>query len=63
MTNPRSHAELATLRKLAQDLAASRKERASSLHLLAAIAADPSPAGELLRDRRLDQEGLLKGGP
>ncbi|HLM75577.1 MAG TPA: Clp protease N-terminal domain-containing protein, partial [Polyangiaceae bacterium] len=62
MTNPRSHAELATLRKLAQDLAASRKERTSSLHLLAAIAADPSPAGELLRDRRLDQEGLLKVG-
>lgn len=62
MTNPRSHAELATLRKLAQDLATSRKERASSLHLLAAIAADPSPAGELLRDRRLDQEGLLKTG-
>ena len=62
MTNPRSNAELATLRKLAHDLAVARKERASSLHVLAAIAADAGPAGELLRDRRLDQDGLLKVG-
>ncbi|WP_437723985.1 AAA family ATPase [Sorangium sp. So ce861] len=60
MTSPRSHAELVTLRKLAQDLAAQRKERLSSVHLLAAIALSGGPAAELLRDRRLDDEALLK---
>ncbi|WP_437688877.1 AAA family ATPase [Sorangium sp. So ce176] len=60
MTSPRSHAELVTLRKLAQDLAAQRKERLSSVHLLAAIALRGGPAAELLRDRRLDDEALLK---
>ncbi|XYH97414.1 AAA family ATPase [Sorangium sp. So ce1128] len=60
MTSPRSHAELVTLRKLAQDLAAQRKERLSSVHLLAAIALRGGPAADLLRDRRLDDEALLK---
>jgi ATP-dependent Clp protease ATP-binding subunit ClpC len=60
MTSPRSHAELVTLRKLAQDLAARRKERLSSVHLLAAIAAKDGPAGDLLRERRLDEEAVLK---
>ncbi|APR82177.1 ATP-dependent Clp protease ATP-binding subunit ClpA [Minicystis rosea] len=60
MTNARSQAELVTLRKLAQDLATSRKERLTSIHLLAAIAASNGPAGDLLRDRRLDDETLLK---
>ncbi|MGK3998530.1 AAA family ATPase [Sorangium sp. So ce1024] len=60
MTSTRSHAELVTLRKLAQDLAAQRKERLSSVHLLAAIALRGGPAAELLRDRRLDDEALLK---
>ncbi|WP_437576821.1 AAA family ATPase [Sorangium sp. So ce887] len=60
MTSPRSHAELVTLRKLAQDLAAQRKERLSSVHLLAAIAMSGGPAADLLRDRRLDDEALLK---
>ncbi|WP_441290219.1 AAA family ATPase [Sorangium sp. KYC3313] len=60
MTSPRSHAELVTLRKLAQDLAAQRKERLSSVHLLAAIALSGGPAADLLRDRRLDDEALLK---
>jgi ATP-dependent Clp protease ATP-binding subunit ClpC len=60
MTQARSHAELVTLRKLAQELASQRKERVTSVHLLAAIAAEPGPASELLRERRLDQEGLLK---
>ncbi|WP_437896444.1 AAA family ATPase [Sorangium sp. So ce124] len=60
MTSPRSHAELVTLRKLAQDLAAQRKERLSSVHLLVAIAMSGGPAADLLRDRRLDDEALLK---
>jgi ATP-dependent Clp protease ATP-binding subunit ClpC len=60
MTHARSHAELVTLRKIAQELASQRKERMTSVHLLAAIASEPGPASELLRDRRLDAEGLLK---
>src|SRR4051794_37027981 len=60
MTTARSQAELVTLRKLAQDLATARKERLTSVHLLAAIAASPGAAGDLLRDRRLDDEVLLK---
>jgi ATP-dependent Clp protease ATP-binding subunit ClpC len=60
MTQSRSQAELVTLRKLAQDVAASRKERMTSVHLLAAIAASAGAAGELLRERRLDDEVLLK---
>src|SRR5689334_6328324 len=60
MTQARSHAELVTLRKLAQDLATARKERMTSVHLLAAIAASEGAAGELLRERRLDDEVLLK---
>ncbi|AUX27220.1 endopeptidase ATPase [Sorangium cellulosum] len=60
MTSTRSHAELVTLRKLAQDLAGQRKERLSSVHLLAAVAMRGGPAADLLRDRRLDDEALLK---
>ena len=60
MTPARSQAELVTLRKHAQDLAAARKERMTSIHLLAAIAASTGAAGELLRERRLDDETLLK---
>jgi ATP-dependent Clp protease ATP-binding subunit ClpC len=60
MRNSRSQAELVTLRKHAQDLATARKERVTSVHLLAAIAAGEGPAGELLRDRKLDEDVLLK---
>jgi len=58
--NARSHAELVTLRKIAHDIAAARKERMTSVHLLAAVAQGEGPAGDLLRDRRLDAEALLK---
>lgn len=57
-----TQADLVTLRKLAQDLAASRKERPTSVHLLAAIASREGQAGELLRERRLDADSLLKAG-
>jgi ATP-dependent Clp protease ATP-binding subunit ClpC len=60
MTQARSQAELVTLRKIAQDLATARKERMTSVHLLASIAGSSGPAGDLLRDRRLDEEALLK---
>src|SRR5580700_7945625 len=70
MTSARSQAELVTLRKLAQETAAARKERMTSVHLLAAIATGAGPAGVLLRERRLDEDTLLKasrsfddGGP
>ncbi len=52
--------ELVALRKLAEDLASRRKERLSTCHLLAAIAARPSSAGDLLAEKRLGTEVLLK---
>lgn len=60
MAGQRSESELLSLRKLAQELASSRKERITSGHLLAAIASRPSLAAELLRDRKLGPEVLLK---
>ena len=52
--------EVALLRRLAEDLAKRRGERATTAHLLAAIASKPSSAAELLRERRLDADVLLK---
>ncbi|MGO9838412.1 MAG: AAA family ATPase [Polyangiaceae bacterium] len=59
MSGPRE-SELATLRKLAEDLAKGRGERATTGHLLAAIASNGSGAADLLKERRLDAEVLLK---
>jgi ATP-dependent Clp protease ATP-binding subunit ClpC len=56
----RSERELVALRRLAEELAARRKEKAGTGHLLAAIAQEPSLASDLLRERRLDVEVLLK---
>jgi len=52
--------ELATLRKLAEELAKGRGERVTTGHLLAAIASNTNSAADLLRERRLDAEVLLK---
>ena len=52
--------ELVALRKLAEELARGRTERTTTGHLLAAIASGPSSASELLGERRLDSEVLLK---
>jgi ATP-dependent Clp protease ATP-binding subunit ClpC len=52
--------ELATLRKLADDLAKNRNERVTTGHLLAAIASQTGAAADLLKERRLDAEVLLK---
>ena len=56
----RSERELVAIRRLAEELAARRKEKAGTGHLLAAIAQGPSPAADLLRERRLDVDVLLK---
>ncbi|MEO8877135.1 MAG: ATP-dependent Clp protease ATP-binding subunit [Polyangiaceae bacterium] len=55
-----NESELVTLRRLADDLAEKRKERATTGHLLAAIASFPSPAADLLAERRLDADVLIK---
>ncbi len=60
MSAPRSDSELVALRKLAEDLAKGRNERPTTGHLLAAIAARPGSAADLLKERRLDTEVLLK---
>jgi ATP-dependent Clp protease ATP-binding subunit ClpC len=52
--------DLLKIRRLAEDLAQGRKETATTGHLLAAIASLESPASELLRDRKLGPETLLK---
>jgi ATP-dependent Clp protease ATP-binding subunit ClpC len=58
---PRSaETELVMLRRLADELAKGRTERATTGHLLAAVASQPGRAAELLRERRLDAEVLLK---
>ncbi|MEZ4219709.1 MAG: ATP-dependent Clp protease ATP-binding subunit [Polyangiaceae bacterium] len=52
--------ELVDLRKLAQSLAEERKEKFTSAHLLAAITCSPSPARELLAERRIVTEDVLR---
>lgn len=52
--------ELVALRKLSEELARERKERLSSGHLLAAIASTPGAAADLLAERKLDPERLLR---
>lgn len=59
MTGIRESA-LTSLRKLAEEMAKGRGERATTGHLLAAIAAGTGSAADLLRERRLDSEVLLK---
>ncbi len=59
MTSTRE-SEVVALRKIAEDLAKGRGERVTTGHLLAAIASSHGAASELLRERRLDAEVLLK---
>jgi ATP-dependent Clp protease ATP-binding subunit ClpC len=56
----RSEGELALLRKLAEELAKGRHERVTTGHLLTAIASKSGSAADLLKERRLDSEVLLK---
>jgi ATP-dependent Clp protease ATP-binding subunit ClpC len=61
MRAPRSaEPELVTLRRLAEELAKGRTERTTTGHLLAAIASQAGRAAELLSERRLDANVLLK---
>ena len=52
--------EVVALRRLAEEMAKGRGERATTGHLLAAIASSTGGAAQLLRERRLDGEVLLK---
>jgi ATP-dependent Clp protease ATP-binding subunit ClpC len=61
MTGARFESELALVKRIADELAQKQKERVSSAHLLAAIASRPSPACDLLRERKLGVEELLRG--
>ncbi|MDP9034336.1 MAG: ATP-dependent Clp protease ATP-binding subunit [Myxococcota bacterium] len=52
--------ELTTVRKLAEELAKGRAERVTTGHLLAAMASTSGGAADLLKERRLGAEVLLK---
>jgi ATP-dependent Clp protease ATP-binding subunit ClpC len=60
MRAPHPEPDLLVLRRLAEELAQSRKERTTSSHLLAAIVSHPSQAAELLLERKLGADILLK---
>ena len=60
MTVDRSDSEIVVLRKLAKDTADARKESLTTAHLLVAIASQPGPAAELLFERKLDVEALMR---
>jgi len=52
--------EVVTLRKLAKQMAEARRESLTTAHLLVAIASRKSPAADLLIERRLDAETLMR---
>src|SRR5260370_20512435 len=60
MRAPHPEPDLLALRRLAEELAQRRKERTTSGHLLAAIVSQPSQAAELLLERKLGADTLLK---
>lgn len=60
MSAPVSEPELRDLRKLAEELARRLGERPSTAHLLAAIIAEPSSTAELLRERRVAPDDVLR---
>jgi ATP-dependent Clp protease ATP-binding subunit ClpC len=62
MTSARIEPELHALRQLAEDLAGRQKDRLTSAHLLAAVAARPGPASQLLAERKLGAEEILRLG-
>jgi ATP-dependent Clp protease ATP-binding subunit ClpC len=62
MATRRSESELANLRRLARQAARRRKERVTTVHLLAALCTAEGPAHELLRARGLDEQALLRAG-
>jgi len=62
MTSARIEPELHAIRQLAEDLAGRQKDRLTSAHLLAAIAARPSPVALLLAERKLGLDEILRLG-
>ncbi len=60
MTAARLGPELSALRRSAEELASSRRERLSSVHVLACIAGKPSAAADLLHERRMHADSLLR---
>jgi ATP-dependent Clp protease ATP-binding subunit ClpC len=56
----RGESEVSVLRRLADELAKGRSERVTTGHLLAAIAKKGGTPAELLRERRLDEDVLLR---
>ena len=57
---PTRETELVALRRNAEDLAKARGQKPTTTHLLAALAGGRDDAAQLLLDRRLDAEVLLK---
>src|SRR5450432_2977801 len=62
MTGARFESELALVKQIADEFAQQKKERVTSAHLLAAIAARKGPGCDLLRERKLGVEELLRLG-
>jgi ATP-dependent Clp protease ATP-binding subunit ClpC len=58
----RAESEIVSLRKRATELARERKERTTTVHLLAAMSALSGPVAELLAERHLSTEAILKAG-
>ena len=57
---PTREPELVALRRVAEDLAKQHRQKPTTTHLLAALAGGRDDAAQLLLDRRLDAEILLK---
>ncbi len=57
---PTRESELARIRRKAEDLAAERGQKTTTTHLLAAIARGKDDAANLLLERRLDEEVILR---
>ena len=57
---PTREPELVALRRVAEDLAKQHRQKPTTTHLLAALAGGRDDAAQLLLDRRLDAEVLLK---
>lgn len=62
MAARRTESELVQLRRLALQAARRRKERATTVHLLATLCSVEGPARELLITKGLDEQRLLRGG-
>jgi len=60
MTVESAESEVVSLRKLAKQIADNRRESLTTAHLLVAIASRTSPAADLLMDRKLDVETLMR---